>query len=380
MTQNPSAQPDQSPLTQATIHVAAASRSYPIHIKPGLLAQAGERLAPLLSAKRALVIADESVWHRHGQVLADSLAAAEFSFHLLTVAGGEGSKSYSQLEQLLERALALAPDRQTAIIAFGGGVIGDLAGFAASILLRGLPFVQIPTTLLAMVDSSVGGKTGINSPHGKNLIGSFYQPHAVLIDPEVLTTLPCRQLLAGYAEVVKYGLIADADFFAWLERDGAAALDGDAAKLCYMIERSCFHKAAIVGQDEREGGVRALLNFGHTLGHALEAALGYSDALLHGEGVAIGMVFAAELSQHLGLIAPEVTQRVRQHLTAVGLPIDHRHLPAAAQDPQSLLTLMATDKKAVAGRLTFVLLDALGYALVQRDVPSDVVGDLLAEP
>jgi 3-dehydroquinate synthase len=369
MTQNPSAQPSQSPFTQATIHVAAASRSYPIHIKPGLLAQAGERLAPLLPAKRALVIADESVWHRHGQVLADSLAAAEFSFHLLTVAGGEGSKSYSQLEQLLERALALAPDRQTAIIAFGGGVIGDLAGFAASILLRGLPFVQIPTTLLAMVDSSVGGK---------NLIGSFYQPHAVLIDPEVLTTLPRRQLLAGYAEVVKYGLIADADFFAWLERDGAAALDGDAAKLCYMIERSCFHKAAIVGQDEREGGVRALLNFGHTLGHALEAALGYSDALLHGEGVAIGMVFAAELSQHLGLIAPEVTQRVRQHLTAVGLPIDHRHLPAVAQDPQSLLTLMASDKKAVAGHLTFVLLDELGHALVQRDVPSDVVGGLLA--
>lgn len=368
---------------QPTLTVSTSSRSYPIFIHPGLLAQGGSILASLLPAKRAIVVADEAVWHRHGQALADNLAAAEFSFHLLTVAGGEGSKSYPQLQQLLESALALAPDRQTAVIAFGGGVIGDLAGFAASILLRGLPFVQIPTTLLAMVDSSVGGKTGINSPHGKNLIGSFYQPHAVLIDPTVLTTLPHRQLLAGYAEVVKYGLIADADFFAWLEHHGAAALkDKDLAKLSCIIEKSCAHKATIVGMDEREGGVRALLNFGHTLGHALEAALGYSDALLHGEGVAIGMVFATELSQHLGLIAPELSQqvakRVRDHLTAVGLPIDHRHLPAVAQDPQSLLTLMATDKKAVAGRLTFVLLDALGHALVQRDVPSADVLALLA--
>jgi 3-dehydroquinate synthase len=376
------------PPSPITLTVEAASRSYPIWLGSQLLSQAGERLKGLLPSAKLLIIADTAVWEMHGETLANSLTAAGFTYHLLQQPAGESTKSFAVLESLLEAALAHGIDRKTTVVAFGGGVIGDLAGFCASILLRGVPFVQIPTTLLAMVDSSVGGKTGINSRQGKNLIGCFTQPHAVLIDPSLLATLPQRQRLAGYAEVVKYGLIADADFFGWLEENGASALASEgeqaAAAMLHLIQQSCAHKASIVGRDEQESGDRAWLNFGHTLGHALESALGYRGTLLHGEGVAIGMVFASDLSTALTGLPASVGARLRQHLQAVGLPTSYQHLLASDADLSvaNLLNLMGHDKKAEAkqhhqGTLSFVLLDQLGQARLKKDVPLALVAQQL---
>jgi 3-dehydroquinate synthase len=270
-------------------------------------------------------------------------------------------------------------ERRDVVVALGGGVIGDLAGFAAAVLRRGVRFVQIPTSLLAQVDSSVGGKTGINSVHGKNLIGAFHQPALVLADTALLDTLPARDFRAGYAEVVKYGALGDADFFAWLEANGPALAAGDALARAHAVRRSCEMKAAIVVRDETEQGERALLNLGHTFGHALEAATGYSDRLLHGEGVAIGLALAAQLSARLDLCAQEEPSRVVAHLRAMGLPAALADVPGDLPDADGLLALMAQDKKVEAGRARFVLLHRLGAAFVSADVPPEAVRALLAE-
>jgi len=295
---------------------------------------------------------------------------------------GESAKSLAQLGALYDAALSSdgpKVNRQTAVFAFGGGVIGDLAGFAAAVLRRGVRFVQIPTTLLAQVDSSVGGKTGINSVHGKNLIGAFHQPSLVLADIGVLGTLPARDFLSGYGEVVKYGLLGDAAFFEWLEANGPALASGDPALRQYAVRRSVEMKARIVERDETEEGDRALLNLGHTFCHALETATGYSSRLLHGEGVAIGCALAFELSQRLGLCSQEEPSRVRAHLKAMGMKADIADIPGALPDADALLALMAQDKKVVDGRLRFILASGIGKAFVADDVPGDVVRKLLID-
>ncbi|MEO0036446.1 MAG: hypothetical protein RLZZ501_2469, partial [Pseudomonadota bacterium] len=290
---------------------------------------------------------------------------------------GEPTKDFPHLEALLDAMLAARAERGTMVVALGGGVVGDLTGFAAAILLRGVDFVQIPTTLLAQVDSSVGGKTGINTRHGKNLVGAFHQPRLVLADTDLLDSLPRRQVLAGYAEVVKYGVIDDPEFFAWLEEHGPALVAGDAAARRHAVAVSCRAKARIVAADERESGQRALLNLGHTFGHALEAETGFSDALLHGEAVAIGMVLALRLSARLGLAPAADAERLARHLDAVGLP---SALPAGrAWDPERLLEHMSGDKKVKDGAITFVLAPGIGHSFLSRDVANGEVLALLAE-
>ena len=285
----------------------------------------------------------------------------------------------AHLSQTVERLLALKVERDDPVIAFGGGVIGDLAGFAASVLRRGVPFIQIPTTLLAQVDSSVGGKTGVNAAAGKNLIGAFHQPRLVLADIDVLETLPERELLAGYAEVAKYGLLGDADFFAWLEAEGPALRDGDRLARMRAVRRSCQMKADVVARDEHERGDRALLNLGHTFGHALEAATGYSDRLLHGEGVAVGMALAFEVSARMGLCMPDVPARVRAHLETMGMMSRLRDIPGPLPDADALIGLMGQDKKVRQGRLVFILARGIGAAFVCRDADLDAVRAVLAE-
>jgi 3-dehydroquinate synthase len=290
---------------------------------------------------------------------------------------GEPTKDFGHLRELCERTLSLGIERGTLLIALGGGVIGDLVGFAAGILLRGLDFVQVPTTLLAQVDSSVGGKTGINTPQGKNLVGLFHQPRLVLADVGVLKTLDARQTRAGYAEIVKYGLLGDHSFFAWLEANGERVLAGDPAALRHAVAASCRAKAAIVAEDEREGGSRALLNLGHTFGHALEAETGFGDALLHGEAVAIGTVLAFDLSACLGLAAATDARRIRQHFAIAGLPIDSRFLVGRGTSADRLLAHMRVDKKVRDGRLTFILARGIGQAFICRDVKDDDVRAVL---
>ena len=292
---------------------------------------------------------------------------------------GEATKSYKHLAELCDRLLAAGIERRDRIIAFGGGVIGDLAGFAAAILRRGVDFIQIPTTLLSQVDSSVGGKTGINSPHGKNLIGAFHQPLAVITDITLLDTLPRRELAAGYAEVAKYGLLGDAGFFEWLEGSAPAILRGDSQARIHAIRRSCEAKAAIVAEDETETGVRALLNLGHTFGHALESATGYSQRLLHGEGVSIGMVQAFRFSERQKLCAPGTADRVAKHLKGVGLPVHASEIPGELPPPATLLDIMRQDKKAQGGKLTFILARGIGEAFIARDVADADVLDFLTE-
>lgn len=350
-----------------TLTVALAERSYPILIGQGILNDAASLIAPYLRAPRVVIVTDAHV----GALYADKLMA-ECSSHGLRVdkislPAGESTKSFSHFSTLLEQLLALKPDRKLCLIALGGGVIGDITGFAASVLLRGVDFIQIPTSLLAQVDSSVGGKTGINTSQGKNLVGTFYQPKLVLIDTDTFDTLSARQRRAGYAEIIKYGLLGDADFTAWLMRHGVDMLAGDKALLARAIHKSCEMKAAIVARDERESDARALLNLGHTLAHALEAETGFGDILLHGEAVAIGMVFAAELSHALGLIDGNVVTNLRAHLQAVGLP----STPQAIRknwDVDALMAHMQMDKKAENGALTFVLLRGIGSAFVQKSV------------
>jgi 3-dehydroquinate synthase len=338
------------------VKVALGERSYTIAIAAGLLDQAGKLLAPYARSGRIVAVSDENVWAAQGA----RLAASGFDVVPVLVPSGEGSKSWARLEALTERLLELGVERGDAILAFGGGMVGDLAGFAASIVKRGCAYVQVPTTLLAQVDSSVGGKTAINSPLGKNLIGSFHQPAAVLIDPSTLDTLPERELRAGYAEVVKYGLIGDPGFFDWCEEYGGALLAGDPAARLHAIETCVRAKAAIVDEDEREtSGRRALLNFGHTFAHALEAETGY--AMLHGEAVALGMVLAFRLSAERGLCGE--AERVAAHLEAAGLPTQPRGMSA-----QRLVEHMARDKKASGGRVAFVLTRGIGEAFVDRSV------------
>ena len=325
-----------------SLDVALGDRSYPIYIASGLLGRAGKMLQDRVGA--SLIVTDNVIAPLHLQALKNSLAAAGIEVRgAVIIPSGESSKSFSRLDDLCNQILALGIDRKTTLIALGGGVIGDLAGFAAAILLRGLPFVQIPTTLLAQVDSSVGGKTGINTPHGKNLIGAFYQPKAVLIDLDVLQTLPDRQLRNGYAEIAKYGLINDAGFFAWCEQNALLVISRDPDALHHAILHSCRAKATIVAADEREeNGQRALLNLGHTFGHAFEAETGYSDRLLHGEAVALGIVQAFKLSEKLQLSSAADTRRVVDHFNAVGLPTD---LAPFNFDPDALMAHMRKDKK-----------------------------------
>jgi 3-dehydroquinate synthase len=359
------------------IAVALGSRSYDIHVGPGLLERAAELLAPFARGI-VPVVTDANVAKLHLAALTAALRAANIAVAPIVLEPGEATKSFSGLERLTGELLRSGVDRGGLIVALGGGVIGDLAGFAGGILKRGVDFAQIPTTLLAQVDSSVGGKTAINTIHGKNLVGMFHQPRLVIADTDVLTTLPKRELLAGYAEVVKYGALGDADFFAWLEAHGTDALSGEPAAMSHIVAHSCRMKAAIVARDEFETGERALLNLGHTFGHALEAATGYSDRLLHGEGVAIGMALAFRLSARLGFCAASDGERIVRHLRSVKLPAAISDIAGERPGVDSLLAHMMHDKKVQDGRLTFVLARGIGKAFVTRDVPLDAVKDVLA--
>lgn len=366
-------------LSDATesLRVALDDRSYDIAVGGGLLAEAGAHMTPVLRQKRVFIVTDATVAPLHLGRLTASLDNAGIRHDTHVLPAGEATKSFAHLEDLLNAMLAARCERGTMIVALGGGVIGDITGFAASVLLRGVDFVQVPTTLLSQVDSSVGGKTGINTRFGKNLVGTFHQPRLVLIDTDTLGTLPRRELLAGYAEVVKYGLIDDPAFFAWLEENGAALVAGDTGLRRRAIITSCSAKARVVAADEREGGLRALLNLGHTFGHALEAECGYGDTLLHGEAVAIGMVMAFELSARMGLSPAADTERLRRHLQAVGLPVVPPRVNGARMDAGVLISHMASDKKVAEGKVTFVLARGIGQAFLCRDVePAQLRGVL----
>jgi 3-dehydroquinate synthase len=358
------------------IKVGLEGRSYDIHVGCGLLEQAGALVKPLARGP-VPVVTDEHVAAIHLPAFLQVLGDAGIDARPVVMGAGEASKSFAGLERLCSELLDMGIDRGGLIIALGGGVIGDLTGFAAGVLKRGVAFVQVPTTLLAQVDSSVGGKTAINAPQGKNLIGLFHQPRIVIADTALLATLPRRELLAGYCEVVKYGALGDADFFDWLEVSAAAALNGDDAALVHAVAHSCRMKAAIVARDERENGERALLNLGHTFGHALEAATGFSDRLLHGEGVAIGMVLAFRLSRLLGVCPGQDVERFTAHLKTLGLPTAISDIPGARPSAEELIGHMAHDKKAANGKLTFILLRAIGRAFVTSEVPVDAVRDVL---
>lgn len=349
--------------------VELGARSYEIVVGGGLLGRAGGEIAHVLRRPDAVVITDGNVAGTpHLRALERSLGAAGIAHRAIVLPPGEATKSMAQLVELLDRLLDLGIDRATTIVALGGGVLGDLAGFAAAIALRGIDYVQVPTTLLAQVDSAIGGKTGINTRHGKNLVGAFHQPRLVLADVAVLGTLPPRELRAGYAEVVKYALIDRPDFFAWLEARGREVLAGDPAAQQYAVVESCRAKAVVVAADEREGGVRALLNLGHTFAHALETACGYGDELLHGEAVALGLVLAFDLSVRLGLCPPADADRVRAHLDAVGLPTTLGAIRSGGFALDALLAPMARDKKAEAGRPRFVLTRGIGRAFAGVEV------------
>lgn len=360
------------------VRVELGARSYDVLIGTDLIASAGRTLAPLLRRKRLAIVCDETVAALHLPALSAALGAEGLSVSSLTVPAGEGSKNWAELQRVTEWLLAEKIERRDLVLALGGGVIGDLVGFSAAILRRGIRFVQLPTTLLAQVDSSVGGKTGINSPHGKNLIGAFHQPSLVLADIGILETLPDRDFLSGYGEVVKYGLLGDESFFDWLEQNGPALRAGDRAARLIAVTRSVEMKAGIVSRDETEEGERALLNLGHTFCHALEKATGYSDRLLHGEGVAIGCTLAFELSARLGLCSQEAPSRVRAHLRAMGMKVDLADIPGDLPGAEALVALMGQDKKVVDGRLRFILARGIGQAFVAEDVPGEAVLALLA--
>ena len=362
-----------------TVRVALPGREYDIRIGPGLLAEAGAHVAPLLRRPRVAIVTEERVAGLHLAALEAGLEAAGIASEALVLPPGEGTKCWAELERCVEWLIAREVGRGDVVIAFGGGVIGDLAGFAAAILRRGVRFVQIPTSLLAQVDSSVGGKTGINSPLGKNLIGAFHQPSLVLADVSLLGTLSERDLLAGYGEVVKYGLLGDETFFDWLEVGGPDLAGGDVAARIRAVRRSCEMKAEIVERDETEQGERAHLNLGHTFGHALEAATGYSDRLLHGEGVAIGCLLAFQTSAALGLCSQETPGRVAAHFEAMGLRRSLGDIPGDLPDAEGLIGLMGQDKKVQDGKLVFVLARGVGAAFVARDVDVGVVRRVLEE-
>ncbi len=362
-----------------TVHVPLDSRAYDVEIGPGLLEQAGRRIAPFLARPKVSIVTDETVGALHLATLQDSLRRAGIESTALSLPAGEATKGWPEFSRTVDWLLEQKVERRDLVIAFGGGVIGDLVGFAAAVLRRGVGFIQIPTSLLAQVDSSVGGKTGINSVHGKNLIGAFHQPRLVLADTAILGTLTERDFLAGYGEVMKYGLLGDAAFFEWLESMGPKLAAGDMAARVSAVRRSVEMKAEIVVRDETEQGDRALLNLGHTFCHALETATGYSDRLLHGEGVAIGCALAFELSARLGLCAQEDPSRVRAHLAEMGTKRDLRDIPGDLPSADDLLTLMGQDKKVLDGQLRFILARGIGDAFVTSDVPRDTVRAVLQD-
>ncbi len=361
------------------VHVALGSRSYDVRIGPALLQRPGQEIADVIVRPKTWIVTEERVAALHLAALQAGLTADGISSDVLILPAGEATKSWAHLTETVEWLLSQQVERRDVVIAFGGGVIGDLVGFAAAILRRGVRFVQIPTTLLAQVDSSVGGKTGINTHHGKNLVGAFHQPSRVLADIDVLVTLSPRDFLAGYGEVAKYGLLGDAAFFSWLEQNGQGLAAGDLALRAEAIRRSVQMKADIVARDETEQGDRALLNLGHTFGHALEAATGYSDRLLHGEGVSIGCALAFELSARLGLCAQEVPSRVRAHFADMKMKCDLSDISGEIPDANGLLTLMAQDKKVVDGQLRFILARDIGDAFVTADVPVETVRSVLSD-
>jgi len=358
------------------VHVALGERAYDILIGASLLDEAGAILAERFPGRRYGIITDQNVARAQLPRLLKSLDAAGLGHSEIVLPAGEGTKSFAHLQTAVEGLLAAKLERGDLVIALGGGVIGDLAGFAASITRRGMDFVQMPTSLLAQVDSSVGGKTGINSPHGKNLIGAFHQPKLVLADLSTLDSLDARQFAAGYAEVVKYGLIDDEEFFFWLEENQAEIFAGGPAR-GEAIARCCRHKARVVIEDEKELGVRALLNLGHTFGHALEKDTGYGDRLLHGEGVAIGMVLAHGFSARLGLAPSQDTGRIVAHLKKSGLPTILGDIPGTLGSTETLMAAIAQDKKVSRGALTFILTRGIGKAFIEKGVDPTSVSAFL---
>ena len=359
------------------IRVELGERSYDVVVGSGLLAQSGSFASPFLKRPRCAIVTDETVASLHLDALNSGLASNGIESDAIVLPPGERTKCWEMLERTVENLLDFKIERDDMLIAFGGGVIGDLAGFAASILRRGIRFIQIPTSLLAQVDSSVGGKTGINSPSGKNLIGAFHQPSLVLADIDVLDTLSGREFLAGYGEVAKYGLLGDLPFFEWLEKNGPALAAGDKTLRSEAVARSVQAKADIVARDEHERGDRALLNLGHTFGHALEAATGYSDRLLHGEGVAVGMGLAFELSSRLGHCSQETPSRVRAHLSTMQMKTRLADIEGDLPGADALIALMAQDKKVAGGVLAFILARDIGDAFVTRDVPLETIQTVL---
>ncbi|HXZ23009.1 MAG TPA: 3-dehydroquinate synthase [Pseudolabrys sp.] len=358
------------------VPVALGERSYDIVIGRGLLAGLGGRIKALRPGARTAIVTDETVAKLHLDATEAALKSAGVDSARIVVPAGEGSKSYATFEKICEAIIAARIERNDFIVALGGGVIGDLAGFAAACARRGLDFVQVPTTLLAQVDSSVGGKTGINSRQGKNLIGAFHQPVLVIADTALLDTVPQREFRAGYAEVAKYGLLGDAAFFSWLEKNWQDVFAGGPARE-HAIAVCCRAKAGIVARDERETGERALLNLGHTFGHALEAGCGFSDRLLHGEAVALGMVLAFEFSVHKGLIPGSEAARAAAHLAAVGLPTHLRDVPGGVPSADVLMDLIGQDKKVRRGTLTFILLRGIGRAFIENNVSGTEVHTFL---
>ena len=365
-------------MTVDVVPVALGARSYEVRIGAGLIDRAGAEVLPFLKRRKVAVVTDAMVGPLHLERLMASFAGQGIDATALTLPAGEGTKSWAYFAQATEWLLEQKIERRDMVVAFGGGVIGDLIGFASAVLRRGVRFVQIPTSLLAQVDSSVGGKTGINTAQGKNLVGAFHQPTLVLADIDVLNSLTTRDFLAGYGEVVKYGLLGDAGFFDWLEGN-APDLAKDQSKRQFAVRRAVEMKAGIVERDETEEGERALLNLGHTFCHALEKATGYGDRLLHGEGVAIGCALAFELSQRLGLCSQEAPSRVRAHLRTMGMRVDLADIPGDLPGAEVLLGLMAQDKKVVDGQLRFILARGIGQAFVASDVPPAAVLTLLED-
>ncbi|MBA8832840.1 MULTISPECIES: 3-dehydroquinate synthase [Rhizobium] len=362
-----------------TVHVPLGERAYDILIGPGLIARAGAEIATRLKGRKAAVVTDENVAPLYLKALVASLDEAGIASAEVVLPAGEKTKSFEHLITACDKVLEARVERNDYVIALGGGVIGDLSGFAAGIVRRGVRFVQVPTSLLSQVDSSVGGKTGINSRHGKNLIGVFHQPDLVLADTDVLNSLSAREFRAGYAEVAKYGLIDKPDFFAWLEANWKAVFTGGSARI-EAIAASCQAKADVVVADERENGQRALLNLGHTFGHALEAATAYdSSRLVHGEGVSIGMVLAHEFSARMNLASPDDARRVERHLKEVGLPTRMSDIPGDLPPAETLMDAIAQDKKVKSGKLTFILTRGVGQSFVADDVPASEVISFLRE-
>jgi 3-dehydroquinate synthase len=364
--------------TETIVKVELGERGYDIAIGRGLLASLGARVNALKSGAKAAVITDETVSKHYLAPTISALAGSDITATPIIVPPGEASKCFATLERVCDALLATKIERGDVVIALGGGVVGDLAGFAAAVIRRGIDYVQVPTTLLAQVDSSVGGKTAIDSRYGKNLIGAFYQPILVVADTALLDTLSVREFRAGYAEVAKYGLLGDAGFFTWLEANWKDVFAGGAARE-HAITTSCRMKAEIVGRDERESDERALLNLGHTFGHAFEAGAGFSDRLLHGEAIAIGIAMAFAFSARLRLVPPADADRAQRHLADVGLPTRASDVPGGVPDLDTLMDLIAQDKKVKRGKLTFILARAIGQAFVANDVDAAEVRAFLAE-